>query len=100
MLDWLAKAKKVEKRVDQIEDDENNSIQGSYTDHHRSPYQRRMELEPMHGDELEQFNRACDKLGKKYDTESLKDIIEYGMDDGWFKVDKNGMLRVNMELPE
>lgn len=97
----LAKAeKKAKASADAAEETENANMQGGHTDHHMSAYQRRMQMEPMHGDELEQFNRSLDKLEKKYKSERMSDLIEYGIDDGMFSVDGKGMLRVSMELPE
>lgn len=81
-------------------DDENEQLQGSYTDHHMSPYQRRFALEPMGEAEQAKFNKIIDKMEKQYKETRLKDLIEFAIDDGLLMVDKKGMLRVTSERDE
>lgn len=104
-LSWLRKAKdapkdRIDKGVQDASDKINEDFQGSYTDHHISPYQKRFQLDPMHGEELEAFESALDDLSKEYKTHKMKDLIEYGIDDGMFEVDKKGMLRMSQEEAE
>lgn len=89
----LSKAQK--KTIDKAASDESDSLQGSYTDHSMSAYQERMQREPMFGKEREAFEKAIKKLEKKYgEDQSLADLIELGIDDGFFEVDRRGLLRV------
>lgn len=101
MLDWFQKAKtKPEKKVDQIQDDDNSRLQGSYTDHNMSPYQLRQQIAPLYGEELKAFNWVIAKMEKDHpDLTRLDDLIEAGFDDRWFVLGDQGELRVTQEEP-
>lgn len=100
---WFQKAQKPKDKIEEmagdVTDQMNADIQGGYTDHHQSPYSKRMQMDPLHGEELEAFEYAIKKLDRQYKDSSFKDLIEYGFDDGWFTTDKEGMLRVSEEAP-
>jgi len=96
---WFEKAEK--NKLQQVTDDQNASMQGSYVDHDFTPYQLRQSLEPLHGEELEAFNWVIAKMEKDHPgLDSLKDLIDAAFDAGWFTYGDQGELRVVNEAPE
>lgn len=73
--------------------------QGSYTDYHQCPFERRMEVAPLHGKELEAYEWIMNKLQEENPTFDHDDLISAGFDGGYFYYGKNDELRVNDTLP-
>jgi hypothetical protein len=102
MLGWFTKAAKTkaEEVVDKASSDKNINIQGSYTDHHMTPYQLREQIEPMYGEELKAFHWVIAKMEKDHpDLTRLDDLIDAAFDDRWFILGEEGELRVTQEAP-
>lgn len=99
MLGWFQKAKKAQ--VPQVNaDQESLDVHGKYTDHCRSAYDLRMQIAPLHGDELEAFDWILNKMEKDHpEARSQSDLIDFAFDDGWFVEGKRGELRVVEEPP-
>lgn len=99
VLNWFKKAQKIK-----VPDDARNPSavqQGNYTDHVQEPYSKRMQFAPISGDELEAFEWIMNRLDNEHPEAGHKQsaLMDWGLDEGWFFVDKEGMLRVTQEPP-
>lgn len=73
--------------------------QGSDTGWATSPLTLRQQLDPMPPDEAEALDWVLGKLHELDQDADTRDLLEDGLDEGWFTVDGQGMLRVNPEAP-
>ncbi|MGZ3772971.1 MAG: hypothetical protein ACXVCY_04295 [Pseudobdellovibrionaceae bacterium] len=73
----------------------------SYDGYSRHPYAVRQAIAPLYGDELEAFNWIIKKMSAEYpEFTRQSDLIDAGIDHGYFTIGEKGELRVNPELPE
>lgn len=73
--------------------------QGAETGWSMSALASRQALEPMPPDELEAFDWALARLAEHDPDADTRDLVEDGIDEGWFLVDERGLLRVNPDAP-
>lgn len=74
--------------------------QGGDTGWATSPLTLRQQLSPMPPAEAEAFDWVMKKLSEHDPEADVRDLIEDGLDEGWFLVDEQGMLQVNPAAPD
>lgn len=73
--------------------------QGGDTGWALSPLAARQQLDPMPPDESEACDWVLKRLSELDPDADVRELIEDGLDEGWFLVDERGLLRVNPDAP-